>query len=63
MTEFLGTIKVTPRYSNCDPITVHGRWTLKDDGRPFKVWCDQSLYRGGINEEICEIIEVEKVIK
>lgn len=61
MIEFYGTIKFTPKYSKCDPISVTGHWTKKDIGKPYKVWCNDGLYRHGINEEICEIINVEKV--
>ena len=61
MTEFYGTIKFTPKYSKCHPIIVTGHWTKKDIGKPYKVWCNDDLYRHGINEEICEIINVEKV--
>jgi hypothetical protein len=62
MTEFYGTIKFTPKYSKCDPIVISGYWTKKDIGKPYKVWCNDGLYKSGINEEICEIINVEKVI-
>jgi hypothetical protein len=24
------------------------------------VWCDEHLYKNGVNEEICEIVEVAK---
>ena len=61
MTEFYGTIEFTPKYSKCDPIRVTGHWTKKDIDKPYKVWCNDGLYRHGINEEICEIINVEKV--
>lgn len=63
MTEFIGIMKITPRYAKCEPLKVNSHWTLKDIGKPYKVWCNESLYRDGINEEICEIIKVEKVIK
>lgn len=63
MVEFYGTIKITPKYSKCDPLIVTGHWTKKDIGKPYKVWCNDNLYRHGINEEICEIVNVEKQIK
>ena len=59
--EFYGTIKFTPIYSKCDPIIVTGHWTKKDIGRPYNVWCDKGRYKQGINEEICEIVKIEKV--
>ena len=62
MTEFYGTIKFTPKYSKCDPIIATGHWIKKDIGKSYKVWCDRGLYKHGINDEICEIINVEKAI-
>lgn len=61
MKEFYGTIKITPKYAKCDPLIVTGHWTKKDIGKPFLVWCDELLYKHGINEEICEIVKIEKV--
>lgn len=61
MKEFYGTIKFTPKYSKCDPLNVTGHWIKKDIGKPYKVWCNDGLYKNGINEEICEIVKVEKV--
>ena len=63
MTEFFGTIKITPKYAKCDPIIVTGHWTKKDINKPYKVWRNDGLYSHGINEEICEIINVEKIYK
>lgn len=63
ITEFYGVMKLTPRYAKCEPIFVDGHWTKKDVGRPFLVWCDDGLYKNGVNEEICEIISVKEVRK
>lgn len=60
MDEFYGTMKITPKYAKCDPLFVKGHWVKKDTGKPFMVWCDEGLYKNGVNEEICEIVEVEK---
>lgn len=59
MTKFRGSLKFTPIYGKCDPIIVHGNWELKDIGKPFRVWCDTNLYKGGINENICEILRID----
>lgn len=55
ITEFVGALTFDNPYATCGPITVHGHWTLKDIGKPYKVWCNEGLYAGGINEIICEI--------
>ena len=61
MIEFYGTMKITPKYAKCDPIFVKGHWTKKySTDKNFTVWCDECLYKNGVNEEICEIVEVEK---
>lgn len=62
LTEFWGTMKITPRYAKCDPIIAAGHWIKKDVGRPFLVWCDEGLYKNGINEEICEIVSIERIV-
>ena len=56
MNEFNGTMKITPKYGKCDPIFVKGHWVKKDIGKPFMVWCDEHLYKNGVNEAICEIV-------
>ena len=53
-------MKITPKYGKCDPIFVKGHWVKKDIGKPFMVWCDERLYKNGVNEAICEIVEVAK---
>ena len=60
MDEFYGTMKITPKYAKCDPLFVKGHWVKKDICKPFMVWCDEGLYKNGVNVEICEIVEVEK---
>ncbi len=61
MDEFYGTMKITPKYAKCDPLFVKGHWAKKNNtGKNFTVWCDEGLYKNGVNEEICEIVEVEK---
>ena len=60
MEEFYGTMKITPKYAKCDPIFVKGHWVKKDIGKPFMVWCNEGLYKNGVNVEICEIVEVER---
>ena len=60
MNEFYGTMKITPIYGKCDPIFVKGHWVKKDIGKPFMVWCDEHLYKSGVNESICEIVYAEK---
>ena len=55
--EFYGTMKITPKYAKCDPLFVKGHWVKKDIGRPFIVWCDEGLYKNGVNVEFCEIVE------
>ena len=60
MNEFYGTMKITQKYGKCDPIFVKGHWVKKDIGKPFMVWCDEHLYKNGVNEAICEIVCAEK---
>ncbi len=60
MNEFNGIMKITPKYGKCDPLFVKGHWFKKDIGKTFMVWCDEHLYKNGVNEAICEIVEVEK---
>ena len=60
MDEFYGTMKITPKYAKCDPLFVKGHWVKKDTGKPFMVWCNEGLYKNGVNVGICEIVEVEK---
>ena len=60
MNEFYGTMKITPRYAKCDPLLIEGHWTKKDIGKPYKVWCNEGLYRDGVNEEICEIVNIKQ---
>lgn len=55
--EFYGTMKITPKYAKCDPLFVKGHWVKKDIGKPFMVWCDEGLYKNGVNVEFCEIFE------
>lgn len=66
ITEFIGVLKFTPKYAKCDPIFLHGHWTLKESDRipqpEWKVWCNEGLYKHGINETICEIVSVDKII-
>lgn len=58
MTEFNGTMKITPKYGKCDPLFVSGHWVKKDIGKPYMVWCKSGSYANGVNEEICEIVKV-----
>lgn len=64
--EFIGVLRFTPVYAKCDPISIHGHWTLKDEGelgpKPWKVWCNDGLYKHGINETICEIVKIDKLL-
>ena len=60
MKEFYGTMKITPRYAKCDPLFVKGHWIKKDIGKPYMVWCNDHLYKNGVNETICEIVYIEK---
>ena len=60
MNEFYGTMKITPKYGKCEPIFVKGHWVKKDICKPFMVWCDEHLYKNGVNEAICEIVCAEK---
>lgn len=60
MNEFYGTMKITPKYGKFCPIFVKGHWVKKDIGKHFMVWCDEHLYKNGVNEAICEIVCVEK---
>ena len=61
MIEFYGTMKITPKYAKCDPFFVKGHWTKKySTEKNCTVWCNEGLYKNGVNEEICEIVEVEK---
>ena len=60
MNKFNGTMKITPKYGKCDPFFVKGHWIKKDIGKPYMVWCDGHLYKNGVNEEICEIVEVTR---
>jgi len=63
ITEFHGLLRFTPVYGKCDPVTVPGHWKLKDIGKPWLVWCDANLYKNGINENICEIMRVDRIVK
>lgn len=60
MSEFYGTMKITPKYAKCDPLFIKGHWIKKDIGKPYQVWCDDNLYKNGVNETICEIAYIEK---
>lgn len=60
MSEFYGTMKITPKYAKCDPLFVKGHWIKKNIGKPYLVWCNDSLYKNGVNETICEIVYIEK---
>ena len=60
MNEFYGTMKITHKYGKCDPIFVKGHWVKKEIGKTFMVWCDEHLYKNGVNEAICEIVCAEK---
>ena len=60
MDKFTGTIKFTPKYAKCEPLLIYGNWELKDIGKPYKVWCNDGLYKNGINENFCEIIRAEE---
>lgn len=60
MSEFYGIMKITPKYAKCDPLFVKGRWIKKDIGKPYLVWCNDGLYKNGVNETICEIVYIEK---
>lgn len=59
MDKFTGTIKFTPKYAKCEPLLIYGNWELKDIGKPYKVWCNDGLYKSGINENFCEIMRKE----
>ena len=59
MDKFTGTIKFTPKYAKCEPLRIHGNWELKDIGKPYKVWCNDGLYKSGLNENCCEIMRKE----
>ena len=64
LVEFIGVMKVTPVFAKCEPLMIYGHWTLKNDAEmPFKMWCDENLYKHGINERICEVHRIDKVIK
>ena len=60
MSEFYGIMKIIPKYAKCDPLFVKGHWVKKDIGKPYMVWCNDSLYKNGVNETICEIAYIEK---
>ena len=60
MSEFYGIMKIIPKYAKCDPLFVKGHWIKKDIGKPYLVWCNDSLYKNGVNETICEIVYIEK---
>ena len=60
MSEFYGIMKITPKYAKCDPLFIKGHWIKKDIGKPYLVWCNDHLYRNGVNETICEIVYIEK---
>ena len=59
MDKFTGTIKFTPKYAKCEPLHIYGNWELKDIGKPYKVWCNDGLYKSGLNENFCEIMRKE----
>lgn len=60
MSEFYGVMKITPTYAKCDPLFVKGHWIKKNIGKPYLVWCNENLYKNGVNETICEIVYIEK---
>ena len=60
MSEFYGTMKITPKYAKCDPLFVKGHWIKKNIGKPYRVWSDENLYKNGVNETICEIAYIER---
>ena len=52
MDEFYGTMKITPKYAKCERLFVKGHWVKKDICKPFMVWCNERLYKNGVNVEI-----------
>lgn len=64
--EFIGILRFTPIYAKCDPISIYGHWTLKKRRgawpETIAVWCNDGLYKHGINETICEIVKIDKII-
>ena len=60
MDKFTGFLKFTPKYAKCDPLIIYGHWKLKDIGKPYKVWCNENLYKHGINEDSCEIYKIQE---
>lgn len=58
MDKFTGVIKFTPKYGKCEPFLVSGNWELKATDKPYRVWCNDTLYRNGLNENRCEIVKV-----
>lgn len=58
--EFTGTVKFTPKYAKCDPLYIYGHWIKRDIGKPYLVWCNDGLYKNGINESMIEIVDIEK---
>ena len=63
MDRFTGVLRFTPQYGKCDPLLIYCRWELKDIGKPYRVWCNDRLYRSGLNEHNCEIIRVDQTEK
>lgn len=59
MSEFYGTVKFTPAFAKCNPLYIRGHWTKKDVGKPYLVWCNDGLYKSGINERFIEVVEIE----
>lgn len=60
ITEFTGTVKFTPKYAKCGPLYIHGHWIKRHIGKPYLVWCNDGLYKHGINENFIEIVDIEK---
>lgn len=57
--EFTGVLKFTPQYGKCEPLHIYGHWVLKDIGRPYLVWCNDGIYRYGVNAKYCEVESIE----
>ena len=57
--EFTGVLKFTSPMAKCGPLHIYGHWVLKDNGGPFLVWCNDGLYKNGINANYCEVERID----
>lgn len=62
---FKGTVKLTPKYAECDPIFISGDWSWDEEKKRW--FCNNAIPRCynriGLADEVCELIIEEIFIE